>query len=117
MLIVIGSDGISLNDKVAKRFGHAEYYIKYDTETNKFEAIKNNDEDHTHSELENMVDEGVEVFIVGNVGPHAFDILNESGTEVYLARKMTIEEAIDNYKSQSLQKLTEPTVKKSINHA
>lgn len=117
MLIAIGSDGNTLNDKVAKRFGHAEYYIIYNTDNKNFEPMKNNDEDHTHSELEKLIDKGVTAFIVGNIGPHAFEILKEGEAEVYLARKMTIEEAIENYKSQRLQKLTEPTVKKSINHA
>ncbi len=117
MLIAIGSDKNNLESKVAKRFGHAAFYIIYNTEDKSFEAMQNNDEDHSHDELAQLVDKGVEIFIVGNIGPHAFELLAESGTEVYLARRMTVKEAIDKYNKGELEKLSEPTVKKSINHA
>lgn len=117
MKIAIGSDGDKLESKVAKRFGHAAYYIIYNIKDKSFEAMKNKDEDHTHIELTRLLDKGVEVFIVGNIGPHAFDLLVDSGAEVYLGRKMTVQKAIDKCNYNKLEKLFEPTVKKSINHA
>lgn len=117
MLIAIGSDGNNLESKVAKRFGHAAFYIIFNTEDKSFEAMGNKDEDHTHAELSELLEKGVEVFIVGNIGPHAFDLLIDGGAEVYLARKMRVKEAIDKYSSGELNKLTEPTVKQSFNHS
>lgn len=117
MLIAIGADENKLESKVAKRFGHAAYYILYNTEDKSFEAMKNNDEDHTHAELSELLDKGVEVFIVGNIGPHAFDLLINGGAEVYLARKITVQEAINKYNNGKLEKLTESTVKQSFNHS
>ena len=115
MLIAAGSDGNSLKNKMAKRFGHAGYYIIYDTESQKFEAIKNSIDDHTHSILYELLEKGVNVFIVGNIGPHAFEILNDNKAGIYLARKMTVQEAIQKLSDEKLERLKHPTVKRSIN--
>lgn len=117
MLAAIGADENKLESKVAKRFGHAAYYIIYNTDDKSFKAIENKDEDHTHAELSELLDKGVEVFLVGNIGPHAFDLLIDGGAEVYLASKMTVQEAIDKYISGELEQLTESTVKQSVNHS
>jgi len=41
MKIAITSIGAKLEDKVDPRFGRCHYFILFDTETNKFEAIEN----------------------------------------------------------------------------
>jgi predicted Fe-Mo cluster-binding NifX family protein len=41
MKIAITSMGAKLEDKVDPRFGRCHYFILFDTETNKFEAIEN----------------------------------------------------------------------------
>ena len=117
MLITVAADENSLESNVAKRFGHANFYLTYNTETGNHEAIINADHDHSHSMLYNLLDKGTEVFIVGNIGPHAFEIIKTETTKVFLARKMTVQEAIRKYMDGELQELTEPTVKKSINHS
>lgn len=121
MKIGIGSDGNSLESPIAKRFGHAKYYLIYDSENKSIEAVKNENhhpsgENHNHNNLYSLTDKGVAVFIVGNIGPHAFAALKERNAEIYLARKMTVAEAIDKFKTGELQKLNEPTAKKSIGH-
>jgi predicted Fe-Mo cluster-binding NifX family protein len=116
MLILVGSDGNSLESPVAKRFGHANYFILFNMETKTFEAFENIAEEHNHDNLQNFLDNGVEAFIVGNVGPHAFEIINTPRSKVYLARKMSVQQAIDNSLIDELQQLFEPTVKKSIGH-
>ncbi len=116
MKILIGSDGVDLNSKIAKRFGHANYYLVYDTETETLNAYQNEEEEHDHKILEKFLNEGVTVFIVGNIGPHAFERINGSSNKVYLARLMTVKDAIEKYKNNQLELLTAPTVKKSIGH-
>lgn len=115
MLILLGSDGNNLESPIAKRFGHAKYFIQYNTITKSFEAFVNNEEGHNHDNLQTFLDNGVEIFIVGNIGPHAFEIVNTPKSKVYLARKMSVQEAIEKYFSGELKQLTEPTVKHSIN--
>jgi len=116
MKIVIGADDKILESKVAKRFGHANYFILYDTDTKNYEAFENIDEGHNHENLQNFLDKGVEVFIVGNIGPHAFEVINTPKSKVYLARKMSVQEAIDKFIKGEFQHLTEPTAKKSIGY-
>ena len=116
MIIAIGSDGNQLTDKISKRFGHANYYIIYDTESKEYKALINQDNDHTHSNLYDLIERGTQIFIVGNIGPHAFEIINTDNVKVYLGRKMTVEEAISQYSENKLEELKDPTVKKSISH-
>ncbi len=117
MLILIGSDENNLQSRVAKRFGHANFFILYNTETKNYEAFENKDEGHNHENLKAFLDKGVEAFIVGNIGPHAFEIINTPRSKVYLARKMSVSESIDKFISGELEHLSEPTVKRSIGHA
>jgi predicted Fe-Mo cluster-binding NifX family protein len=116
MLIIIGSDGNNLESSIAKRFGHAEYFIQYNTETKSFEAFVNNEEGHNHDNLQEFLDNGIEVFIVGNIGPHAFKIINTPKSKIFLARKMTVQESIEKFLKDELKQLTESTVKQSIEH-
>ena len=116
MLILLGSDGNNLECFVAKRFGHANYYILFNSESQSFNAFENNDVGHNHDNLRNFLDKDVEVFIVGNIGPYAFEIINTPKSKVYLARKMLVKEAIEKFTKGELLQLSEPTVKRSIEH-
>ena len=116
MLILLGSDGNNLESLIAKRFGHAEYFILYNTNSTTFEAFENLDEGHNHDNLKEFLNKRVEAFIVGNIGPHAFEIINTPKSKVYLARKMSVQESIDKYQKGELKQLTEPTAKQSIGH-
>lgn len=116
MKVFIGTDLPELSGKVAKRFGHADYYLLYDLENKKFEVIENSEHDEKHTILLDAIANKVEIFIVGNIGPHAFEILNNPNTKIYLARKMTVEEAINKLVNNELELLTAPTVKKSMHN-
>ena len=114
MLLLISSDGKNLQSPIAKRFGHANYFILFNTETKTFDAFENNNVGHNHDNLQEYLDKGVKAFIVGNIGPHAFDILKTGDAKVYLARKMKTAEAIELFSKNSLKELLEPTMRKSI---
>lgn len=119
MKICIGSDGSDLNSKMAKRFGHANYYLIYDSLQKIIvnASINVHDEEkHDHKNLLDLIDVGAEIFIVGNIGPHAFEILKSGGVKLFLARNITVSAAIEKYLNGELEELVEPTVKKSIGH-
>ncbi|GJQ63564.1 MAG: hypothetical protein SCALA702_26170 [Melioribacteraceae bacterium] len=116
MKTIIGADGNRLEDIVAKRFGHADYYLIYDHNDKTYSAIKNIEELHDHDNLRDFVASGVNNFVVGNIGPHAFTILKEKKSHIFLARKMKVIDAIEKLESGELKELSEPTVKKSIGH-
>ena len=114
MKILLATDGETLESKIAKRFGHANYYLIYDSDTKKIDARTNHGHDNTHSNLLELANEGVTDFIIGNIGPNAFKVLNKAETKIYLARKYTAIEALDRFFNSELEKLTKPTLKRSI---
>lgn len=123
MRIVIGSDGMTLGSRVSTRFGRASYYIAYDTQSQLFDVLENNNQhehelegEDEHANLRHFLDEDVKAFIVGNIGPIAFKTVKTSATKVYLARKMTVDQSIKRLLNNRLTELTEPTAKRSIGH-
>jgi len=116
MKIGLAADGIEQSSKIAKRFGQADYIQIYDTEKKSYEFFKNIKE-HSHKDLEGIIASGVSAFIVGNIGPNSFYTITEYGCSIFLARNKRVEEAVRLFLINDLQKLQEPTVKKSIGHA
>ncbi|NOX17426.1 MAG: dinitrogenase iron-molybdenum cofactor biosynthesis protein [Chlorobi bacterium] len=114
MKILFAADGKTMDAPIAKRFGHAEYYLIFDDETNELTARENHGHDDNHSELIELVNEGVKTFIIGNVGPHAFKVLAGRNGKMFLARKLTVREALEKFKNDELEELTSPTLKRSI---
>ncbi len=114
MKIMIATDGDNLESKMAKRFGHAAYYLIYDTETKEIDPRENFGHDDNHSSLIDLVNEGVTHFIIGNIGPNAFDVLKSRNAKIYLARLMTGKEALDIFMNNELEELKKSTLPKSI---
>ena len=114
MKILLATDGKTLESKIAKRFGHANYYLIFDSESKKLEARINHGHDDDHSSLVDLANEGVTQFIVGNIGPNAFKVLHDKSTKVYLARKYRAKEALDKFLNNELEELINPTLKRSI---
>ena len=114
MKILLATDGKTLESKIAKRFGHANYYLIFDNESKSIETRINPGHDDNHSSLVDLANEGVTNFIVGNIGPNAFKVLHDKNTKVYLARKYRAKEALDKFLNNELEELTNPTLKRSI---
>jgi predicted Fe-Mo cluster-binding NifX family protein len=112
--VLLATNGKTLESKIAKRFGHANYYLIYDNESKEMEARINLGHDDNHSSLIDLANEGVKNFIVGNIGPNAFSVLNQENCKVYLARKHEAEEALGKFFNNELEKLTKPTLNRSI---
>jgi predicted Fe-Mo cluster-binding NifX family protein len=117
MLILINSDGKDLSSKVSMKFGHSNYFLIYNTETNFVEFYENSGHYEKLENLKLLIEKGVEAVIVGNIGPQAFETVNPPQSKVYLARKMSVNYAIEKFQKGELQQLTEPTAKKSIGHS
>ena len=103
MKIAITSTGAKLEDKVDPRFGRCHYFILFDTETNKFEAIENTGAQGMGGvgiqSGHIMADKGVKVVLTGSCGPNAFQTLQAAGIKVITGVNGTVQEAIDKYKS------------------
>lgn len=117
MKILIGTDENTLDSHMSKRFGHANFYLIYNSENENvyFEENKHDESaEHNHNNLFTLLGKGVDLTIVGNIGPHAYQILATEGRKLYLARAMTASQAIEKFNNGELRELTEPTVKQSI---
>ena len=103
MKIAITSMGAKLEDKVDPRFGRCHYFILFDTDTNKFEAMENTGAQGMGGvgiqSGQIMSDKGVETVLTGSCGPNAFQTLQAAGIKVITGASGTVQEAVDKYKS------------------
>ncbi len=115
MKVVIAAQGTSLDSPVAKRFGHAPYYLQVDLDSEQVQAIDNTENhDETHAIIPAMAQAGIQVFITGNIGPHAFRLIDTLGQKVALARNVTARAALEKLQRGDLKILTGPTLKRSV---
>lgn len=74
----------------------------------------NSGHDEGHSKLIDLTHEGVSDFVVGNIGPRAFEVLNKMNCKIYLARDNKAGDALKKLKNNVLIQLFKPTLKNSI---
>ncbi|MEA1939874.1 MAG: NifB/NifX family molybdenum-iron cluster-binding protein [Candidatus Caldatribacteriota bacterium] len=103
MKIAITSMGAKLEDKVDPRFGRCHYFILFDTETNKFEAVENTGAQGMGGigiqSGQIMANKEIEIVLTGSCGPNAFQTLQAAGIKVITGANGTVQEAIDKFKS------------------
>lgn len=111
MKIAISSTTQNIEDKIDETFGRCPYFIiaeVKDGKIEKTEAIKNENTDQTSgagiSSAQLVAEKKVEAVITGNVGPRAFDILNQFEIKIYEGRG-TIKEAIQNFIDNKLEEI------------
>ena len=111
MKIAITSMGAKLEDKVDPRFGRCHYFILFDTESNKFEAIENTGAQGMGGvgilSGQIMADKGAETVLTGSCGPNAFQTLQAAGIKVITGATGTVQEAIDKFKSGELKAISQ----------
>ncbi|HPE87385.1 MAG: NifB/NifX family molybdenum-iron cluster-binding protein [Bacteroidales bacterium] len=114
MKILLATDGDLLKSTIAKRFGEAPYYLIYESETKKTEVRVNPGHDDNHSALIDLANEGILYYIIGNTGPNAFNVLNNLGAKLYLARGLVAEQALNYFLNNEIEPLTKATLKRPI---
>ena len=114
MKIAITSMGAKLKDKVDPRFGRCHYFILFDTETNKFEAVENTGAQGMGGvgilSGQLIADKGVEVVLTGSCGPNAFQTLQTAGIKVITGATGTVQDTIDKFKSGELKAISQADV-------
>ncbi len=114
MKIFITSKGNSMDSMVDPRFGRAEYYIIYDTDTGEIISREN---PHKQGRMavgisfaQIAIEAGVNAAISGNFGPNAFEVLRAAGIKMYRARDdQTVEEAVNALLKGELEEFKEAT--------
>ena len=115
MRIAVSAKGKDLDSRVDMRFGRAEAFIIYDTETGSLEWFDNRANlDLTQGagiqSARNVAAQGVEYVITGHCGPKAYRGLSSAGIRVIVGASGTVREAIGNFEAGELEPAEEPDV-------
>jgi predicted Fe-Mo cluster-binding NifX family protein len=107
--------GPGLDAKIDERFGRALYFTIVDTETMEHRSLENPSEEAVSGagpqSAQMVADESVEAVITGNVGPNAMTVLKTSGIKVYVATAGTVLDAVDCYKTDRLEEISDQRVR------
>ncbi len=104
MKVAITAKGDSWDSPVDPRFGRAQGFVVYDSDT---EEISYHDNTQNMNAMQGagvqasrtIIDLGTRVLITGHVGTKAFDTLQAGGVEVCTGASGTIREVIDRWKA------------------
>ncbi len=115
MKIAITAKGSDLNAEVDPRFGRAQRFILYDTESGSFSVLDNRQNLSAPQGVgiqagQSIANAGVSALITGHCGPKAYSVLASVGVKVYTGARGTVKEAIEAFKSGKLSSADSPDV-------
>ncbi len=115
MRIALSAKGNDLDSPVDPRFGRAEVFIIYDTETGSFECFDNKANlDLTQGagiqSARNVVSHQVQYLITGHCGPNAHRTLSAAGVGVIVGATGSVREAIEKFEAGELEAADAPDV-------
>ena len=114
MKIAITSSGDNLDSQMDPRFGRCQYFVIVDPDTMDFEAMQNESAMASGGAgiqaAQTIINAGINTLITGNVGPNAFEVLSTAGIETMTGASGTVRQALELYKSSSLQSAASATV-------
>ena len=115
MKLAISAKGKDLDSPVDQRFGRAELFIIYDTDTGSFEAIDNRAnldlaQGAGIQSARNVVAQGVQYVITGHCGPKAYRSLSAADVKVVVGATGTVREAIGRFGTGELEATDRPDV-------
>ncbi len=113
MKICVTSQDNSLDAQVDPRFGRCQYFLIIDTDTLKYEPIKNPNTDAMGGagiqSAQNMANRQVKAVITGSIGPNAFQTLQAAGIEIFTGASGNVREVIEKFKKGELRPTGVPT--------
>ena len=113
MKVAVPTRGEDLTAEVEQRFGRCPRYLIVDLETMDYTVVEN-----TAATMgggagvraaQLVVDQGVEVVIAGEVGPKAFDVLQQAGVRVYARVTGSARDALELLGSEMVKDTPGPT--------
>ncbi len=115
MKLVVTAQGSTLDSPVDPRFGRARYFLLVDPDTGSFTAHDNAQNLNAAQgagiqAAQTVVELGAEAVLTGNVGPKAFATLQAGQMAVYPGAAGTVQEALEQWRSGSLQPAGKATV-------
>ncbi|SFR86511.1 NifB/NifX family molybdenum-iron cluster-binding protein [Anaeromicropila populeti] len=120
MKIVVSTTGKSSEDMLDKRFGRSEYFYIYDTETEQAVVLENEGAKAGGgagiAAANQVIEEGVQVIITGNLGPNAFELVEKAGMKAYSCGVMPVDSAIELFQKGELSEINLPGMAHHGNH-
>lgn len=114
MKVAITSTGTDLDAQVDPRFGRCAHFILFDTDTEEFEAVANDNilaaGGAGIQSAQFVADKGAEVVLTGNCGPKAYRTLSAAGVEVIIGVSGAARDAIAKYRAGELSSTDAPNV-------
>jgi predicted Fe-Mo cluster-binding NifX family protein len=114
MKLMIATSGKTLEDIVARKFGHAKYFLEVDPETMAYGAVENPGHTGKQELFQKAAADGVAAIITGNIGPRGFALLNAHSMEVAFAAGIPVREAVTKYLRGELKILDAPTIANAL---
>ena len=112
MKLVISAQNSNLESPVDNRFGRSQWLILFDTQSDQWKAFQNPGASQSGgagvAAAQFVVDHAAAVVISGDFGPNAARAFQSANIEMRLFPKqtLTVQEAVDLYKNDSLRKNT-----------
>ena len=120
MRVAITSQGPDLNSQVDPRFGRARYLIVIETEgeTEEF-TLLDNSRNLTAAQgagiqtVKNVVQEGVDAVLTGQVGPTALEALEAARLQIFVGASGTVKHALEELRSGQLHSIPRSVKRRS----
>ncbi|MBN1648297.1 MAG: NifB/NifX family molybdenum-iron cluster-binding protein [Spirochaetales bacterium] len=112
MKLCISSSGPDLDSPFNPRFGRCDYFVFFDTDSGKYNAIRNEQTaaDGAGVKAASAVDaHKPEIVLSGNIGPNAFAALQAAGVAVFLGSAGTVKDAADAWQNGKFTRADAPT--------
>ena len=100
MRIGVLADGPELCSEVSEDFGHAPFFLIVDSDSLDFTVVGNEFVDAEGAGMkvaQSIVEIGVDAVIVGGIGTHGFNILNNAGIDVSYDEEGSVESCVTDY--------------------
>ncbi|WP_075188150.1 NifB/NifX family molybdenum-iron cluster-binding protein [Teredinibacter haidensis] len=112
-IAITSQDRSDLNTAIEPRFGRARWIVVYDTESNEFSAVDNQQNVDAAQgagvrAARDVAELGVQAVITGQVGPKAFTTLQAVGVSVFTGATGTVADAINQFKAGQLIRKESP---------
>lgn len=110
MKIAVSTVGTRKDSKLEPRFGRANYFVVFDTESKEYSFIDNQEiQNAAHGAgpqtSQKIFDAGVKVILTGNgPGKNAFQVLEAGNIKMYICKEdITAEKVIEKYLNKELE--------------
>jgi predicted Fe-Mo cluster-binding NifX family protein len=107
MKIAVSSNGNHLDSQIDPRFGRCAYFLIVNQNDMNFESFNNESialgGGAGIQAAQFVASKGAKAILTGHVGPNAVKALTTAGIEVYVGQAGTVREALERYKSGTLE--------------